>query len=80
MFKMLVLQRLNGLPDERLQYQATDRLSFMRFLGVALAGNVPDARTVGSFREALKEHKLADALFERLKQALAEMGMELKSG
>ena len=45
MFKMLVLQKLNGLSDERLQYQVTERLSFMRFLGVELAGNVPDART-----------------------------------
>ncbi len=79
MFKMLVLQRLNGLSDERLQYQVTDRLSFMRFLGVALAGNVPDARTVWAFREALKEHKLADALFERLNQALAEMGIEWRA-
>jgi IS5 family transposase len=80
MFKMLVLQRLNGLSDERLQYQVTDRLSFMRFLGVELAGNVPDARTVWAFREALKEHQLADALFDRLNQALAELGIELKSG
>ena len=80
MFKMLILQRLNGLSDERLQYQVTDRLSFMRFLGVELAGNVPDARTVWAFREALKEHQLADALFERLNLALAELGIELKSG
>jgi transposase, IS5 family len=80
MFKMLILQRLNGLSDERLQYQVTDRLSFMRFLGVALAGNVPDARTVWAFREALKEHQLTDALFDRLNQVLAELGIELKSG
>jgi IS5 family transposase len=80
MFKMLVLQRLNGLSDERLQYQVTDRLSFMRFLGVELAGNVPDARTVWAFREALKEHQLVDTLFDRLNQALAELGIELKSG
>jgi IS5 family transposase len=80
MFKMLILQRLNGLSDERLEYQVTDRLSFMRFLGVELAGNVPDARTVWAFREALKEHKLAEALFDRLNQALAELGIELKSG
>ena len=79
-FKMLVLQRLNGLSDERLQYQVTDRLSFMRFLGVALAGNVPDARTVWAIREALREHELTDALFDRLNQALAELGIELKSG
>lgn len=80
MFKMLILQRLNNLSDERLQYQVSDRLSFMRFLGLELAGNVPDARTVWAFREALKEHKLVDALFERLNQALATLGVELKSG
>lgn len=80
MFKMLILQRLHGLSDERLQYQVTDRLSFMRFLGVELAGNVPDARTVWTFREALKENHLADALFDRLNRALGELGIELKSG
>jgi transposase, IS5 family len=80
MFKMLVLQRLHGLSDERLQYQVTDRLSFMRFLGLELAGNVPDARTVWAFREALKEDGLANALFDRLNQALADLGVELKSG
>lgn len=80
MFKMLVLQRLHGLSDERLQYQVTDRLSFMRFLGVELAGNVPDARTVWAFRESLKEGGLAELLFERLNQALADLGVKLQSG
>lgn len=80
LFKMLILQRLHGLSDERLQYQVSDRLSFMRFLGLDLSGKVPDARTVWAFREALKEHRLTDALFERLNQALADLGVELKSG
>ena len=80
MFKLLILQRLHNLSDERLQYQVNDRLSFMRFLGLELAGNVPDARTVWAFREALKEHKLVDALFERFNQALAALGVELNSG
>lgn len=80
MFKLLILQRLNNLSDERLQYQVSDRLTFMRFLGLELAGNVPDARTVWAFREALKTHQLVDALFERLNQALAALGVELKSG
>jgi transposase, IS5 family len=80
MFKMLILQRLHALSDERLQYQVTDRLSFMRFLGVELAGKVPDARTVWAFRESLKEHDLGDALFDRLTQALVVLGVELKSG
>jgi IS5 family transposase len=52
----------------------------MRFLGLELSGDVPDARTVWAFRESLKEHELAEALFDRLNQALAELGVELKSG
>ena len=34
MFKILVLQQLNNLSDERIEYQIRDRLSFMRFLGL----------------------------------------------
>jgi IS5 family transposase len=80
MFKLLILQRLHNLSDERLQYQVTDRLSFMRFLGLELSGDVPDARTVWAFRESLKAHRLVDVLFGRLNQALADLGVELKSG
>lgn len=80
MFKLLILQRLHNLADERLQFQVTDRLSFMRFLGLELSGDVPDARTVWAFREALKEHRLVEPLFARLHQALADLGVELKSG
>ena len=51
----------------------------MRFLGLELSGNVPDARTVWAFREALKERHLTDALFERLNQALADLGVSSKA-
>ena len=77
MFKLLILQRLYGLSDERLEYQVRDRLSFMRFLNLDLAEKVPDARTVWAFREALKTHQLADVLFERLNKALAGMGIQI---
>jgi hypothetical protein len=80
MFKMLILQRLHNLSDERLQYQVTDRLSFMRFLNFDLATDVPDARTVWAFREALRAHQLVAPLFERFNQALSELGVEMKSG
>jgi len=80
MFKLLILQRLYGLSDERLEYQVRDRLSFMRFLGLDLEGKIPDARTVWAFREALKTHQLADVLFERLNRTLAGMGIRMKSG
>jgi IS5 family transposase len=80
MFKMLLLQRLHQLSDERLEYQVTDRLSFMRFLGLELAGLVPDSRTVWAFREALKKNDLMQPLLDKLTQALGDMGVELKSG
>lgn len=80
MFKLLILQRLHNLSDERLQYQVTDRLSFMRFLGLDLAADVPDARTVWAFRKSLKEHQLVEVLFHRLNQALSDLGIEMKSG
>ena len=80
MFKMLILQQMYALSDERLEFQVTDRLSFMRFLGLGLARDVPDARTVWDFREALKSRDLHQALFDRFHQALEALGVQLKSG
>jgi len=34
MFKILVTQATNNLSDERAEFLITDRLSFMRFLGL----------------------------------------------
>ena len=46
MFKILLLQAMHGLSDERCEYLIKDRLSFMRFLGLGLADPVPDANTI----------------------------------
>src|SRR5689334_2407762 len=48
MFRMLV-PALNNLSDEQLEYpeyQVRDRLSFSRFLGLAIEDSVPDATTL----------------------------------
>jgi hypothetical protein len=44
MFKVLVLQTLYTLSDEQTEYQLKDRLSFMRFVGLALRDPVQLAR------------------------------------
>ena len=44
MFKVLVLQQLNNLSDDGIEYQIRDRISFMRFLGLQLEVRVPDAK------------------------------------
>jgi IS5 family transposase len=53
MFKVLVLQSLYNLSDERIEFQIRDRLSFMRFLGLSLGDAVPDEKTIWLFREQL---------------------------
>jgi len=45
MFKVLVPQQLHNLSDDGIGYQARDRSSSMRFLGLQLEGRVPDAKT-----------------------------------
>jgi len=37
MFKVLLLQAMHALSDERAEYLIKDRLSFMRFLGLGVA-------------------------------------------
>ena len=37
MFKILVIQTLSTLSDERTEYLINDRLSFMRFLGLRMS-------------------------------------------
>ncbi len=80
MFKVLILQAMHSLSDERCEYLIKDRLSFMRFLGLGLADAVPDANTIWSFREALKKADAVDALFARFDDALREAGFLAMSG
>ena len=64
MFKVLVLQSLYNLSDEKIEFQIRDRLSFMRFLGLSLGDAVPDEKTIWLFREQLTEAGLIKRLFE----------------
>jgi len=80
MFKILVLQQLNNLSDDRIEYQIRDRLSFMRFLRLALEDRVPDAKTVWLFRETLKQQGAGEGLFKRFDEQLAAKGLVAKGG
>lgn len=80
MFKMLVLQQLHNLADEKVEYLVRDRLSFMRFLGLQLEDRVPDGNSVWLFRERLKAAGLFEVLFKRFHEQLAARGYEARSG
>ena len=80
MLKVLVLQQLNNLSDDRIEYQVRDRLSFMRFLGLNLEDRVPDAKTVWLFRETLKQDGVSQGLFKRFDEQLAARDLIAKGG
>jgi len=74
MFKVLILQSLYNLGDDQVEFLIRDRLSFMRFLGLGLEDNVPDAKTVWLYREALAKSGTARTLFEVLETQLKKQG------
>ena len=80
MFKLLVIQTVNTLSDERCEYLINDRLSFMRFLGLGLSDRVPDARTIWLFREKLTKAGAIQPLFDRFDAALRAAGLIAMSG
>ena len=80
LFKALVLQKLYGLSDEQLEYQITDRLSFMRFLDLTLADKVPDQKTFWFFRDALTKTGVIDEAFIQFRDKLRQHGYMVQEG
>ncbi|NWG93458.1 MAG: IS5 family transposase [Parvularculaceae bacterium] len=80
MFKVLILQALNDLSDERAEFLITDRLSYMRFLGLALGDKAPDRNTIWTFREALKKAGAIDDLFAAFDRAITHSGYRATHG
>jgi hypothetical protein len=54
-FKVLILQPMHSLSDERAEFLIKDRLSCLRFLRLGLCDTVTDANAIWTFREALKK-------------------------
>ena len=82
MFKILVLQHLHSLSDDGIGYQIRDRFSVMRFLGLGLQleNQVPDSKTVWTFRETLKGLDRVEVLFARFHEQLAAQGYVARAG
>ena len=80
MFKVLVLQSLYNLSDEKIEFQIRDRISFMRFLDLSLGDAAPDQKTIWLFREQLTEAGLIKRLFEEFDAFLEEKGFSARKG
>ena len=80
MFKVLVLQSLYNLSDEKMEFQIRDRLSFMRFLDLSLGDAVPDEKTIWLFREQLTEARVIKRLFKEFDDFLEDKGFCARMG
>jgi IS5 family transposase len=80
MFKILVLQRYFNLSDDQVEFQICDRISFMKFLNLTIADDVPDSKTVWNFREIIVDLKLSEKLFNLFIVQLENLGLILNEG
>ena len=80
MFKILILQRYYNLGDDQTEYQICDRLSFMRFLNLTIADDVPDSKTIWHFKERLIDLDLIEKLFDLFKSRLEQLGLIVHEG
>ncbi len=78
MVKMLVLQSWYGLSDPELERQATDRISFRKFLGFPEV--IPDRATVWSFREILSQTGKDKEIWTELQRQIDSKGLKVKEG
>ena len=80
MFKILILQKLYNMADDKTEFQINDRLSFKRFLNLQMYDTVPDAKTIWNFREELKTTKILEKIFEMFNAQLEEEKIITYSG
>jgi len=78
MIKLLLLQAWYNLSDQELEYQATNRIDFMRFLG--FPDKAPDYSTVWRFRERLAKTGADKAIWNELQRQLDALGLCVKKG
>ena len=80
MFKVLILQRYYNLSDDQVEYQINDRMSFMRFLDLTIADDVPDSKTIWNFKEKLTDLSLIEPIFNLFLAELEKLGLIINEG
>ena len=79
--KLIVLQQLYGnLSDEDTEYALLDRGSWQRFIELADARDLPDARTLWHFKNQLAQTGSAADLFAAVQTQLNAAGLIAKGG
>jgi len=80
MFKICILQRYYNVSDDQAEFQINDRMSFMRFLDLTIADEIPDSKTIWLFGEKLTGLALIEPLFDLFNVELERLGLFVKEG
>jgi IS5 family transposase len=80
LLRCLLLQQWYRLSDPGPEEALSDRLSFRRFVGLALADPVPDHSTLSRFRSELVRRGLSEPLLAELNRQLDARGLVVKTG
>jgi IS5 family transposase len=80
MVKCLLLQSLYNIADGACEYQINDRLSFKRFLGLAMDAKAPDEKSIWLYRERIKDAKLHETIFAWFEEELQKAGYAAQKG
>ena len=78
MIKLLLLQAWYNLSDQELEYQVSDRVSFLRFLG--FPDKAPDYSPVWRFRERLAKTGKDREIWDELQRQLDARGLSVRKG
>jgi len=80
LFKILILQRFYNLSDDQTEYQINDRMSFMRFLDLTIADDIPDSKTIWNFRECIINLELIEPIFNLFLRELDKLNLIINEG
>jgi len=80
MFKIMILQSINNVSDEAMEYLLNDRISRSRFVGMDIMDKAPDSNSIRLFREILTQTEAYHELFSRFNDELEKMGVITKHG
>lgn len=80
MFKIMILQEFYNIADEKTEFMINDRLSFQRFLGLALGDKVPDAKAIWLYKDVLAKSGRQKELFDLFLREMEKEGIITRKG
>lgn len=80
MFKVLLLQSMHNLSDEKMEDMIDRDLVFMDFIGLSISEKGPDHSTINRFRNRLIQDGLIETLFNEVNTQLQEQGLIILNG